>query len=75
MSKTVNREMHDCKSGKIVMFEDGTYFNGVKSKYVRRTKNFKDAKVFGSLSERDERYLADKDYKIVQVTFYISIDF
>lgn len=66
--------MKDCKMSNIVVFEDGTYFNGVKGHLIRRTKNFKDAKTFGTMSDRDANYLKDYSvkWKIVSAIFTIK---
>ena len=57
----------------IIKFKDGTYFNGVKGKVLRKTKSFKDAKVLhGELSDRDKRYLEDKEYK--RITVIITLE-
>ena len=61
---------------KIVIFDDGTYFNGVKGKRVRTTKHFPDAKrIDGELSDRDLRYLEKRrqDYTFVNVTMKLEI--
>ena len=47
----------------IIQFEDGTYFNGVKGKMVRKTKHFKDAKIIdfeNFENSRDYNYLKDR---------------
>ena len=58
----------------IVKFEDGTYFNGVKGKRVRKTKHFKDAKRIdsGKLNDRDLSYLKNKKYSIIKVKYTIE---
>ena len=55
---------------KIIQFEDGTYFNGVKGKLLRITKSFKYAKELTTpIDERDLRYLENygKNYKVLLV--------
>ena len=55
---------------KIIQFEDGTYFNGVKGKLLRITKSFKYAKELTTpIDERDLRYLEKygKSYKVLLV--------
>ncbi len=55
---------------KIIQFEDGTYFNGVKGKILRITKSFKYAKELTTpIDERDLRYLEEycKNYKVLLV--------
>jgi hypothetical protein len=58
---------------KIVKFNDGRYFNGVKGKMVRKTTNFKDAKIIkNELSERDKGYLSmfgKTDYELIKVKY------
>lgn len=58
----------------IVKFDDGTYFNGVKSKYVRKTKHFKDAKIIdnGVLSDRNRGYLSRMNYELIRVRYTIE---
>ena len=55
---------------KIIQFEDGTCFNGVKGKLLRITKSFKYAKELTTpIDERDLRHL-DKfgvSYKVLLV--------
>ena len=59
---------------KIVIFEDGRYFAGVKSMYVRKTNRFKDAKIInGDLNRRDMNYLQDEKYKLVNVKYTIEV--
>ncbi len=54
----------------VVRFADGTFFSGVKAKWVRKTKNFKDAKIVkGSLIERDRRYLERMEYELIDVVY------
>ena len=55
---------------KIIQFEDGTYFNGVKGKLLRITKSFKYAKELTTpIDERDLRHLEKygKNYKVLLV--------
>ena len=55
---------------KIIQFEDGTYFNGVKGKILRITKSFKYAKELTTpIDERDLRHLEKygKSYKVLLV--------
>lgn len=67
---------------KIVIFEnadepdDVLFFNGVKGKLVRKTKHFKDAKIFNELSDRDRRFLEKQSmpYKIVDAVFNVRIE-
>jgi hypothetical protein len=59
---------------KIVIFDDGKYFAGIKSKMVTKTKHFKDAKIMNELSERDINYLKYKnDWRIVEVRYTFEI--
>jgi len=47
----------------IIQFEDGTYFNGVKGKCVRKTKHFKDVKIININNfenSRDFNYLNNR---------------
>jgi len=55
---------------KIIQFEDGTYFNGVKGKSLRTTKSFKYAKELTTpIDERDLRHLKEYcvSYKVLLV--------
>ena len=55
---------------KIIQFDDGTYFNGVKGKLLRITKSFKHAKELTTpIDERDLRYLEEygMSYKVLLV--------
>ena len=55
---------------KIIQFEDGTYFNGVKGKLLRTTKSFKYAKELTTpIDERDLRHLEKYgvSYKVLLV--------
>jgi len=55
---------------KIIQFEDGTYFNGVKGKLLRITKSFKHAKELTiPIDERDLRHLEKYgvSYKVLLV--------
>ena len=62
----------------IVEFENSLYFNGVKGKSIRETKNILDAKRLdkGKLSERDKYYLENtyqsRPYKIVNLKIIIT---
>jgi len=59
---------------KIVIFDDGQYFAGIKRKRVTKTKHFKDAKIINELSERDTNYLKYKnDWRIVEVRYTFEI--
>ena len=60
---------------KIIRFDDGTYFNGVKGKSVRKTKFFTDAKrINNELCDRDDGYLSrcSCGYKIIEVTITLE---
>ena len=59
----------------IIIFEDGEYFNGVKGKQIRKTNNFKDAKIMNEISDRDKRYLdsQSKSYKLIKVKYTLDI--
>lgn len=65
--------MTDRIKARIIQFKDGTYFNGVKGKLVRKTKSFKDAKIMDKISDRDSNYLRHFDFKLLDVEFYIDI--
>lgn len=56
----------------IIQFSDGTFFNGVKGKCVRKTHIFADAKRFDVLSDRDERYLKGMEYEIIPVIMSVT---
>lgn len=58
----------------IIVFSDGQFFNGVKGQQVRYTKHFKDAKIIDAEKfegSRDERWLKDKEYKLVDAEYQI----
>jgi len=57
---------------KIIIFENGSYFSGVKGKMVRSTKKFKDAKTIDELSDRDRKYLESYNYKLIEVEYSIK---
>lgn len=58
---------------KIIIFEDGTYFNGVKGHCIRKTVHFKDAKTMNEISNRDARYLAGKIFKLATVKYSMEV--
>lgn len=55
----------------VVLKDNGQYFNGVKGKVPRFTKNFKDAKVIDKMNDRDRRYLEKYSYDIINVRYTI----
>ena len=63
-------------NGYIIQFADGQYFTGVKSKMVRKTVHFKDAKHINLSNfedSRDYRYLQDYKYKILKVEMTMQV--
>lgn len=63
---------------KIIVFDNGEYFKGIKGKMVRTTRHFKDAKIMNEISERDKNYLDSRsfnnsEYKVVDVEYSIKL--